>query len=49
VRRHFVKSDQNCPNIAQNRALLNKTFCPEKLLVKIGNLKAKSSKNTEFI
>jgi hypothetical protein len=40
--RPFVKKcAQNCPNIAQNGALLNKNFCLGKLLVKIWEFKAK--------
>jgi hypothetical protein len=37
------------PNIAQNGALVNKNICPKKYLVKLENLKTKSSPNLELI
>jgi hypothetical protein len=43
------KSDQFCPNIAQNGVLRNKKIARRKLWSELGNLKTKSSKNLELI
>jgi hypothetical protein len=48
VTRRFVKkSGKFCQNIAQNGALVNKNFCPNKFLVKLGNFTTKSSPNLD--
>jgi hypothetical protein len=48
--RHLLKKiAQFSPNIAQNGALVNKTFAQRNLKAKFGNLKAKSSRNLELI
>jgi hypothetical protein len=44
-----IRSTQIYPNIAQNGALVNKSFCPKKLLVKIRKFKCKKLKFLERI
>jgi hypothetical protein len=45
TRRLGQKSAQNCPNIAQNGALLNRDFYSKKLWIKILEIRDKRSKN----